>query len=73
MPSNAHYFGSWPGEPRRKIIDVTDPDTRRAFQAAMSKKAYFAEPRVCEDDSSNPKSYLLFVLSFLYDHGKIFH
>jgi hypothetical protein len=35
MPATARYVGSWPGQPNRKIIDVTDTDTRHAFQAGM--------------------------------------
>jgi hypothetical protein len=37
MPPNARYVGSWPAHPERKIIDVTDPDTRRAFQAGIAQ------------------------------------
>jgi hypothetical protein len=35
MPANAHYVGSWPGQPDRKIIDVRDPETRHALQAGI--------------------------------------
>ena len=33
MPHDAHYAGTWPEEPDRKIIDVTDQYTRHALQA----------------------------------------
>jgi len=35
MPPTAHYAGSWPGRPSRKYVDLTDADTRHAFQAAI--------------------------------------
>jgi len=35
MPPTARYFGSWPNEPGRKIIDVSDPTTRHALQEQM--------------------------------------
>lgn len=37
MPANARYAGSWPGWPTRKIIDVTDADTRHALQANIKQ------------------------------------
>jgi hypothetical protein len=37
MPANAKYVGSWPGHAERRIIDVTDPDTRHAFQAGLTQ------------------------------------
>jgi len=35
MPDDARYQGTWPGNPARKIIDVTDKATRHAMQRAM--------------------------------------
>jgi len=35
LPPGARYVGSWPSEPNRKIIDVTDLATRHAFQARL--------------------------------------
>ncbi|MGA8144165.1 MAG: hypothetical protein WB987_09785 [Candidatus Acidiferrales bacterium] len=35
MPASARYTSSWPGQPDRKIIDVTDPATRHAFQKGL--------------------------------------
>ena len=37
MPSNARYNGTWPNTPYRKLIDVTDRDTRRALQAGIRR------------------------------------
>jgi hypothetical protein len=37
MPATAKYVGSWPGHAERKIIDVTDPATRHAFQAGITQ------------------------------------
>ncbi len=37
MPANAKYVGSWPGHAERRIIDVTDPETRHAFQAGITQ------------------------------------
>jgi hypothetical protein len=37
MPAGARYVGSWPGQPDRKIIDVTDPDTRHGLQAGIQR------------------------------------
>lgn len=37
MPANAKYVGSWPGHAERRIIDVTDPETRHAFQAGIAQ------------------------------------
>jgi len=37
MPPTARYIGSWPSQPDRKIIDVTDAETRRAFHAGMKQ------------------------------------
>jgi len=37
MPSTSRYSGTWPNTPYRKIIDVTDPDTRRALQAGIKR------------------------------------
>jgi hypothetical protein len=35
MPPSAHYVADWPGAPDRKIIDVSDPQTRHAFQKEL--------------------------------------
>lgn len=35
MPSYARYVTTWQGEPRRKIVDLSDPPTRHAFQARI--------------------------------------
>lgn len=43
MPAAARYVGSWPRQPRRKIIDVTDPDTRHAFQSVI-RQLWQSEP-----------------------------
>lgn len=37
MPATAKYAASWPGQPERKIIDVSDPETRHAFQSNIAK------------------------------------
>jgi hypothetical protein len=37
MPPDARYAGSWPNDPERKFIDVTDANTRRAFHANIEK------------------------------------
>ena len=37
MPVTAHYMGFWPQHPSRKIIDLTDPDTRHAIQANIKQ------------------------------------
>jgi hypothetical protein len=37
MPHDAHYAGTWPKEPDRKIIDVTDQYTRLALQTNIGK------------------------------------
>jgi len=37
VPATSQYVGTIPGEPNRKIIDVSDPGTRRAFQAGIRK------------------------------------
>jgi len=36
MPPEARYFGSWPNQPGRKVIDVSDPSTRHGFQEQIS-------------------------------------
>lgn len=38
MPPTAHYTGNWPAHPERKIIDVTDAETRHAFQANIAQQ-----------------------------------
>jgi hypothetical protein len=35
MPPNTKYSGSWPGHTTRKIVDVSDADTRHALQAGI--------------------------------------
>ncbi len=37
MPDASQYVGAIPGEPFRKIIDVSDPGTRHAFQSGIRK------------------------------------
>jgi hypothetical protein len=37
MPATAHYLKSWPGQPRRKIVDLRDAATRHALQAGIKK------------------------------------
>jgi len=37
MPDSAHYVGSWPGQPDRRIIDVADAPTRQALQAGIKQ------------------------------------
>lgn len=37
MPATARYVGSWPGHPTRKIVDLSDPNTRHAFQANIRR------------------------------------
>lgn len=43
MPASAKYIGSWPNDPRRKILDLSDPATRQAFQAQV-KGIWESEP-----------------------------
>jgi hypothetical protein len=35
MPPTAHYVGSWPGHPTVQFIDVSDSETRHAFQSRV--------------------------------------
>jgi hypothetical protein len=37
MPVSAHYLGLWPGQPDRRIIDVSDTPTRQAVQAGIRR------------------------------------
>jgi hypothetical protein len=37
MPASSQYNGNWPGMDYRKIIDVTDPATRHAFQQGIKR------------------------------------
>jgi len=37
MPSSSRYKGTWPGEPSRRVIDVSDPATRRALQQSIRR------------------------------------
>ena len=37
MPTTFASIGAWPGQPRRKIIDVTDVPTRRALQNGIRR------------------------------------
>ena len=37
MPATAKYDGSWPDMPYRKLIDVTDPDTRHALHDGIKR------------------------------------
>jgi len=37
MPRDARYAGTWPDQPNRKIIDVTDPNTRHALEANIGE------------------------------------
>ena len=37
MPASARYNGTWPGMPFRKMIDVTDQETRHALQAGIKR------------------------------------
>lgn len=43
MPSSAKYVTTWTGEPRRKILDLSDPLTRKAFQARV-KEIWASDP-----------------------------
>jgi hypothetical protein len=43
MPAGSRYVGTWPGEPDRRIIDVSDAYTRHALQAGI-EKAWKAVP-----------------------------
>lgn len=37
MPATAHYMGSWPGHPTRRMVDISDDDTRHALEAQIRK------------------------------------
>ncbi len=37
MPATSRYSGTWPGVPYRKLIDVTDLETRRAFHEGIRR------------------------------------
>ena len=37
MPATSRYSGTWPNMPYRKLIDVTDPGTRRAFHEGIKR------------------------------------
>jgi len=37
MSPSSRYAGSWPKNPDRKLIDVTDPATRQALQAGIAR------------------------------------
>lgn len=43
MPPNTRYVGSWPGERDRKIVDLSDTESRRALQAGI-RRIWEGEP-----------------------------
>lgn len=57
MPASAKYASSWPGQPERKIIDVSDVETRHAFQANIAKmwQAVPAPVRFVDNAGIHPK------------------
>jgi hypothetical protein len=37
MPATSRFWGTWPGQPNRRIIDVSDPTTRHNLQAGIKR------------------------------------